>query len=91
MFKFLETFIEIICWIQIAISPTLIGAIIGTIVYLKYRNNYGILGGSSITLIGLVIGIIWATRIWKKSGTLNFMSRINASPELDQKDLKNNK
>lgn len=35
MFKFLETFIEIICWIQIAISPTLIGAIIGTIVYLK--------------------------------------------------------
>lgn len=49
------------------------------------------MGGSSIAVIGLVIGIIWATRIWKKSGTLNFMSRINASPELDHKDLKNDK
>lgn len=36
--------------------------------------------------IGLVIGIIWATRQWKGKGTIWFMSRIMATPELDNPD-----
>jgi hypothetical protein len=44
--------------------------------------------GTSVTLIGLIVGIIWATKVWKKKGTVHFMSRVMATPELDKKDEK---
>ncbi len=91
MSKVLETLSEIISWIEIAISPTLIGAILGFLFFLKFKNSNGIIGGIIILLIGVIIGVIWATRIWKTKGTSNFMSRINAMPELDNQDLKNDK
>lgn len=42
--------------------------------------------GIIVATIGLVIGIIWATRQWKGKGTIWFMSRIMATPELDNPD-----
>lgn len=80
----MKILIEVLNWIRIAISPTLIGALIGGIIYLKMGED-GFALGISITTIGGIIGLLWATRIWRKQGTTNFISRIDASPELDNK------
>ena len=42
--------------------------------------------GIGIAGIGLIIGIVWATRIWKKQGTIEFVSRVNASPEYNRNE-----
>lgn len=82
-------FTEIIGWLQIFASPFLIGLIIGGAVYFSLHNKTGIIIGSIIAGTGLIVGIIWATRIWRKKGTNRFMSQIMSSPEFDNfnKDL----
>lgn len=80
--------IELINWLRIAISPLLIGVLIGGLVYLKMGDD-GFVPGLLITAIGGIVGVIWATKIWKKQGTTNFISRIDASPELDKKQSEN--
>ena len=90
--KFLETVFEVIGWLRIVLSPTLAGAIIGAIIYGKITTNTGLAAGIFIAVTGLVVGIIWATRVWKKQGTMRFMSRTMATPELDIKaEPKDNK
>jgi hypothetical protein len=46
----------------------------------------GLTIGLTISIIGLLLGIVWATKVWKKTGTSTFMSRVNASPELNNKN-----
>lgn len=75
---------ELISWFRIAVSPFLIGTLIGGIVYLKMGEE-GFVPGIVITAIGGILGLLWATKIWKKQGTTNFISRSDASPELDKK------
>jgi hypothetical protein len=82
MQKGFQKIIEGIAWLQIAASPLLIGALVGLIVGITINAGLGIIIG----LIGLVIGISWATRVSKKEGTSHYMSRIIATPELDGKD-----
>jgi hypothetical protein len=79
-----ELFIEVCGWLQIVASPLLIGLLIGFIVYLTKPDTTGIVIGISIAALGLVIGIIWATRVWKRKGTIEFISKISATPELDK-------
>ena len=74
---------ESIGWIQIAASPLLFGIIVGGILYLLIGNTIGLIIGILVAAIGLIIGILLANKIWKKKGTINFMSRVNASSELD--------
>jgi hypothetical protein len=77
---------EIFGWVQIMLSPTLGGLALGGLFYLYRPDIIGIIGGTSIAIIGLVIGIIWATKVKKKYGTIWFVSRIMATPELDTKN-----
>jgi hypothetical protein len=35
-------------------------------------------------MVGVVVGVILATRIWKTLGTTTFLARIHATPELDK-------
>ena len=81
-----EFFIEIMGWLQIVASPFLVASIIGAIIYFSRPNTTRLVIAIVIVTIGLVIGIIWATRVWRKKGTIHFMSRIIATPELDNKD-----
>jgi hypothetical protein len=83
MTKILEFITELIGWFQIVISPFLIGLFIGAVIYFTMQGTLGLVLGIGITSLGLLIGIIFATRVWKKKGTVNFMSRVSASPELD--------
>jgi hypothetical protein len=85
MFKILEFITETIGWLQIVASPLLIGLGIGALIYFSHPTNLGMIAGLSIAALGLVIGIIWASRVWKKYGTMRFLSRIIATPELDEK------
>jgi len=91
MHKFFELVTEIIGWIQIALSPTLFGLIIGFIVYYNFENIYGLIIGIIIALLGLIIGIILATKKFKTSGTIHFLSRVSATLELDKDEEKENK
>jgi hypothetical protein len=84
MFKVIEYIIEIVNWIKIVLSPTLIGVVIGLIIYGNYPNFRGFIASVAFSCVGLVIGIIWATRIWKRVGTTNFIARVNASPDIDE-------
>jgi hypothetical protein len=91
MHKILKLVTEIIGWIQIALSPTFFGLIIGFIVYNNFENIYGLIIGIIIALLGLIFGIILATKKFKTSGTIHFLSRVSATPELDKDEEKENK
>ncbi len=86
MYKFFELIVELIGWLKIFISPTLLGAIIGLLIIENLNSKLGIYLGITIFISGILIGIIWATRIFKsKKGTHEFLSRTMATPELDEK------
>ena len=78
-----DYFTEIVGWLQIVASPLLFGLIIGTCIYLSDPTTLRLVIGIGVALIGLIIGIVFATRVWKKQGTMHFVSRVMASPELD--------
>ncbi|MBK7886066.1 MAG: hypothetical protein IPN36_17095 [Bacteroidetes bacterium] len=75
---------ELIGWIRILISPLLAGFIIGAIVYLIYPDQNGIIAAVAISLAGLITGILWANSKLKGKGTIHFVSRVMATPELDK-------
>lgn len=84
IFKFLKGFIEVIQGVRIVLSPTLIAVLVALLVFQQLPNSKGFMAGIVIILIGLIIGIVWAVRIWKKTGTNEYMSRVNASPDFDK-------
>ena len=84
--KIIEFIISFFAWLEIAVSPLIIGCVIGLIVYSQVPTEKGIVVGITIAILGLVIGIVWATRIWKRRGTVEFMSRLTANAELHNED-----
>ncbi|MFA7274185.1 MAG: hypothetical protein WC044_09960 [Crocinitomicaceae bacterium] len=82
--KAIAYLIEFINWLKIALSPTLIGGIVGVLIYFSYPNLVGLAIGVFFGLAGFVLGLIWATRTWKRKGTTNFMSNVHASPDIDE-------
>ena len=83
---FFEFMIEVFGWLQIVASPFLIALVIAAIIYLSDPNTIRLIISMAILLTGLIVGIVIATRIWKKEGTNDFMSGIMATPELDNLD-----
>lgn len=81
--SFFDNIVETIGWLQIAASPVLGGLILGGLIYLLIDNWAGVVTGISVAAIGLLTGIIIASRVRKHRGTMHFMSRVNASPEID--------
>lgn len=86
MYKVLEWIMEAIGWLRIVISPLFIGLVVGAIVYGSNPSYITLVIGISIALIGLIIGVMWATKVWKTKGTMMFLSRISGAPELDNKE-----
>ena len=75
---------EIIGWLQIAASPLVAGLILGSIIYLAKTDTFGLIIGIIIALTGLVVGVVWATKVWRREGTVNFVSRLLGTPELNK-------
>jgi len=92
-FKVFENITEVIGWLQIVASPTLLCSGIGTFIYFRNPNLINLFIAICICLVGIVSGILYANKIWKTKGTVWFMSRVNASPELNnqvgKKNMKN--
>ncbi len=91
MHKIFEIITEIVGWLQIVLSPTLLGIAFGFGIYYNFPNQIGMISGVLIAIIGLIIGIIWATKKFKTTGTIHFLSRISATPELDNIEKEENK
>lgn len=70
MQKVLESITEIIGWLQIVISPTLIGVGLGFIIYSNFQNTTGLILGIIFSIIGFAIGIFLATRKFKQQEQL---------------------
>lgn len=81
--------LEVFGWLRIVASPLLIGVTIGFAIYLSRSDTTGLIIAISVATVGLIIGIIWATRVWKKKGTLNYLSKVLKSDDLDYLDEDN--
>ena len=88
--NFFSLITEIIAWLQIAASPFLISIATGFINYIFKPGKLGFVIAISIAIVGLVIGITCAVKVWKKKGTVQFMSKIMASPEFEDQMKKKN-
>lgn len=86
MTKIFEWFAEIVGWLRIVASPLFLGLIAGIVIYGFNPGGSGLLIGAIVALISLIIGIMWATKISKKQGTNQSLSRIMATPELDERE-----
>ncbi|MDP2175637.1 MAG: hypothetical protein Q8K70_06960 [Bacteroidota bacterium] len=85
MIKLLKFITEAIGWLQIATSPMLIGIFFGALVYYSNPSKTNLIIGISVAILGLIFGMLWAIRISKTNGSIEFMSKIIATPELDKK------
>ncbi len=79
-----ELVVNIWGWIKIVGSPFLIGVAISSVIYLKNGTTENAVLGIIISLLGLIIGIVWATTIWKKQGTSDFLAEEYKTPDLDK-------
>ena len=74
--KFFEIILEIIGWLQIAVGVTLGSGLMAAIIHINWSNETGKIISIIILSIGFISGAIWATKIWKKHGTIEWLSRI---------------
>ncbi len=84
--SFFDYATEIVGWIQIVASPLLAALVIAALIYFSNPTILRFIIAILVILVGLIVGIIFATRVWKKQGTIHFVSRVMATPELDNLD-----
>ncbi|KIC61761.1 hypothetical protein [Chryseobacterium taiwanense] len=83
---------EVIGGFQIFLSPLLIGVLIAAIIYFPNPNNFTLIIAVAIVILGIVIGLILALRIYKsKEGTIHFISKTASTPEIEETTEKNQK
>lgn len=89
MSKYFELFTEIIGWLRIFASPFLVSVIVAAIIYFSNQTWLNLIIALLICLIVFVGGIILATRKFKsEKGTIEFLSRTMATPELEHHEEK---
>lgn len=91
MTKIFELLLEIIGWLQIAISPFLISLGIAAFFYFNNSNQSNLIIAISIGILSLTIRVVWATKIWITKGTFWFVSQIIATPDLNNLDEESKK
>ncbi len=86
MSKLLEKIPELIGWLQIAAAPTIIGVIAGVLIYLSNPSTFRLILAIVVVILCLILGIYLAGRIYKKKGTVDFLSKVNETPEMNKKE-----
>jgi hypothetical protein len=76
-------FVEVLGFLRIAIVPWILASVVGFIIYGSTKTKSGLVFGILCSLFGLGLGIFWAINVWRKHGTMNFLSAVDASPDLD--------
>jgi hypothetical protein len=70
-----EHLLDFIDWCKIVLSPTLLAGLAGVCIYILHPDLVGLFAAITMVILGLVVGIIWANRMWKIYSTCN-MNRI---------------
>ena len=68
-------------------SPLILGLIAESIIYFTNPTSTRLVIAVVVVFAGLIIGIIWATKILEKKGTMNFLSITMATPVLDEEEV----
>lgn len=76
MVKITAFFLNLLGWLQIAGGTTLIAALVAYPVYLNWKSPAGRTTALVLIGSGCIAGITWATRIWLKHGTVNWLARL---------------
>lgn len=82
LLKIIATLIEWFYWILLLLCPLLLVSGLG--LYLGMTLDYRIFYAS--LPIGLVLGVFFARRIKRKTGSSNFYGRLLRMPELEAKE-----
>ena len=72
--KLIEIFLEVLGWLFITFGTTLGTGLIALVIYSQTQTAKLI--SIALVIIGFIGGAVWATRIWIKYGTMNWLSRI---------------
>ena len=81
---FFNFLLEVFGWVRIVASPFLIGSLIGFCVYISKPDTTRLIIAIIIASIGLLSGIIWATKVWRKGSTMDYTAMT--SHDLDKYD-----
>lgn len=73
--KLFQILPEIFGWLQIVFAFVLGFGLIAGIVYLKMDNDSGKIFALMTISIGFLIGAVLATIVWRKHGTVEWLSR----------------
>ncbi|MCB2407280.1 hypothetical protein [Hymenobacter lucidus] len=82
----LHRFLSALAWLQVFVSPTILGLILGVLSWLYMPEWWGLGIGLLVALLGSGIGIRLAEKARRYSGTIEFMSRTRSHPELRQEE-----
>lgn len=86
--NFFEKTIEFISMVQVALFPIVVFLVIGSICYCYLDAPANLIVAILSIIVGLILGVWYAIYIHKKRGATEFLSRISATPELDEKEKK---
>ncbi|MBW8362495.1 MAG: hypothetical protein K0M56_09960 [Kaistella sp.] len=81
---------ETVGWIQIFLSPFLIGLIISAVIYFAYPGIWTMIAACAVLALSVVLGAKMASKAAREHGTMNYISRTDATPELDEQLKKEN-
>ncbi|MBM7073571.1 hypothetical protein JQC92_16270 [Shewanella sp. 202IG2-18] len=70
-------------WLSVAFSPTLFGALIGVVLNFNLTGQSGELALPVCTLVGFIVGGLWAERIRKTIGLSAFLGRLIVHRDID--------
>ncbi|RYU73965.1 hypothetical protein [Hymenobacter persicinus] len=83
----IHRFLSWLAWLQIFISPTLLGLGIGVCLWLKVGGLTGVASGLLSILVGVGSGIWLAEKTRRGAGTIELMARNIGNPELHKPEL----
>ena len=76
--------VNIFAWMQIIASPVLLAFLISAIIYIPNPTNERMYISIGLIAFALILGILYANKIWKAKGTMAFLSQISATPDIDE-------
>ncbi|HEX8659800.1 MAG TPA: hypothetical protein VF690_19815 [Hymenobacter sp.] len=86
MFAFFKNLTSFFAWLQIMVSPTLGGVVLGGIAWLGLKGIPGAAVGCGCVALGVGLGTWWAEKARKGKGTVEYVSRIRRHPEVHEQD-----
>ncbi|HEX6913792.1 MAG TPA: hypothetical protein VF145_01040 [Chitinophagaceae bacterium] len=74
--RWVEILLEILGWVTICASVIIISALLALTLIYFWKNERANTIGWIMIACGIVSGIVIATIIWKRQGTVSWLSRI---------------